>query len=1200
MVQNQELRVLQVNLHKSKIASAELLLNLEKGGYDVALVQEPWIASGNVVAGLKSQNYTTYTPSVINKVRSAILVKKSLFSHIDFSLSTDDLTVVAVKGAKDESLLLASCYMPHDCEAPTAELQRLAATSSRRKQALVVGADANAHHTVWGSPDINQRGESLLNYILQSSLVVANRGEEPTYIGPTSRNVLDITLYTSRDALVENWRVLSTPSFSDHRYIYFSIRSEAKIRNEVRRNPRNTNWDLYRQILLGKRLRPCVYNSHEELEKGVTVFTNALNTALHYACPTLRLKHKTKPPWWNKELGSCRRKVRECFNWAKLAESEDCWNEYKDLLRDYKKLVRRTKRESWKNFCSGFEKTHEVARLRKLLSKSPASPGLIRKSSGEWTDNCQDSLEDLVSVHFPGCKDAVSPSYEGSSAVNVPEHIFTENKIEWAIRSFDPYKSPGTDGIIPAMLQNALCLSVPWLKAIFRGCLKFSYVPHSWREARVVFIPKAGRNNPTYSKEFRPISLTSFLLKTLEKILDAHIRAAAPPRSLSKAQHAYTKGRSVETALHTLVFNIERALEYKEYALGAFLDISGAFNNVSTESILNSIQSIGVDPAIQRWIRSLLTSRRIRAEWNDAKMTKEVCRGTPQGGVLSPLLWTLVVNKLLRNLEGKAPKIVAYADDIAILITGRCLQTISSIMTTTLNTVQNWASQAGLGLNPEKTDLLVFTRKHKIPLWRFPSINGTQLSLKDRTKYLGVVLDSKLLWKHNVEERVRKASNALYACRQMLGTTWGLSPSLMHWCYTAIVRPILLYGAVVWWTGVRKSTYRKPMERVQRLAALCITGALRTTPTAALELVLNLPPIDLFAENCAAKSAGRLLAAGEFTYRTFGHSSVGNGGWANTDYMIPLFNWERRFKVNIEKDGWRKGMLATRNTLNIYTDGSKMDDGVGAGIYCPELGIRQPFKLPDHCSIFQAEVFAIAKAAELASNAPAGNSRVNIYVDSQAAIKAVTSYRISARSVLGSRAAVESVARSKQLHFYWVPGHKGIEGNEIVDEIAKNGVRLTSENVINIGKPMHCLYDDLDRSMVKKIKTRWNELPGCKTAKVMCKTVDRKYTKFLLALDRRDCRNMMGILTGHCLVATHARRMGLTDREDCRKCLEQGTRETMEHLLCTCPALARLRCKHLGSPRYDTLEEVSIVRPQSLLKFASSAGILKDDYSSWT
>lgn len=210
----------------------------------------------------------------------------------------------------------------------------------------------------------------------------------------------------------------------------------------------------------------------------------------------------------------------------------------------------------------------------------------------------------------------------------------------------------------------------PYLKTIYDGCLRLNYVPVLWREARVVFIPKAGKRNPLYSKEYRPISLTSFLLKTLEKILDAYIRDKLPSASISKAQHAYTKGRSTETALHSLTAVIERTLEHKEYALGVFLDISGAFNNVSYGAIVESLEAAQVESAILLWIKSLLSCRKINAEWNEARLLRIARRGTPQGGVLSPLLWLLVANELLGKFEGKAPRLIAYADDIAIVVTG--------------------------------------------------------------------------------------------------------------------------------------------------------------------------------------------------------------------------------------------------------------------------------------------------------------------------------------------------------------------------------------------------------------------------------------------------------------------------------------------------------------------------------------------------
>ncbi|XP_054746214.1 uncharacterized protein LOC129250633, partial [Anastrepha obliqua] len=213
-------------------------------------------------------------------------------------------TVVALEGCKDETLLFGSCYMPHDGEAPQTELRKLVETAARKKHALVVGTDANAHHTVWGSADINDRGESLFTYILQSSLEIANRGEEPTYVGPTSKNVLDLTLYTSRHIMVQEWEVLSRPSFSDHRYISFQVIFRSKNKITSFRNPKNTNWDLYRDILSKTPMIPRKYKSHVALEKGVELFATTLVKAFKRSCPPTRNKRKVKPPWWNRELGA--------------------------------------------------------------------------------------------------------------------------------------------------------------------------------------------------------------------------------------------------------------------------------------------------------------------------------------------------------------------------------------------------------------------------------------------------------------------------------------------------------------------------------------------------------------------------------------------------------------------------------------------------------------------------------------------------------------------------------------------------------------------------------------------------------------------------------------------------------------------------------------------------------------------------------
>ncbi|KAH8293048.1 hypothetical protein KR054_011762, partial [Drosophila jambulina] len=118
------LRVLQLNLHKSKVASAELLLAMEQGSADITLVQEPWIASGNSVAGLKSSNYNLFYSPSVSRNRTAVLVRKCLHANPMSHYSSDDLTMVMLESGK-KRLLAASCYMAHDRTAPPEELRSL-------------------------------------------------------------------------------------------------------------------------------------------------------------------------------------------------------------------------------------------------------------------------------------------------------------------------------------------------------------------------------------------------------------------------------------------------------------------------------------------------------------------------------------------------------------------------------------------------------------------------------------------------------------------------------------------------------------------------------------------------------------------------------------------------------------------------------------------------------------------------------------------------------------------------------------------------------------------------------------------------------------------------------------------------------------------------------------------------------------------
>ena len=123
------------------------------------------------------------------------------------------------------------------------------------------------------------------------------------------------------------------------------------------------------------------------------------------------------------------------------------------------------------------------------------------------------------------------------------------NKLKWAIFSFQTYKSPGMDGIMLIMLQQDFELLAGKLLMLLRASLALGYIPMSWRHTRVVFIPKPGKSL-TQAKSLCPISLMSFILKILEKLIDRHTRGGVlVEKPLHQYQYAYRAGMSTETAL---------------------------------------------------------------------------------------------------------------------------------------------------------------------------------------------------------------------------------------------------------------------------------------------------------------------------------------------------------------------------------------------------------------------------------------------------------------------------------------------------------------------------------------------------------------------------------------------------------------------------------------------------------------------------
>jgi hypothetical protein len=106
--------------------------------------------------------------------------------------------VTYIRGGSKRQLTVTMAYLPYDSDEPplSKKLREVIDCCSRNKLQLIVGCDASAHHIIWGSMDINPRGECLMEYLVSTNLSTLNKGNEPTFV---TRNRKEGYRFDTRD-----------------------------------------------------------------------------------------------------------------------------------------------------------------------------------------------------------------------------------------------------------------------------------------------------------------------------------------------------------------------------------------------------------------------------------------------------------------------------------------------------------------------------------------------------------------------------------------------------------------------------------------------------------------------------------------------------------------------------------------------------------------------------------------------------------------------------------------------------------------------------------------------------------------------------------------------------------------------------------------------------------------------------------------
>ena len=177
----------------------------------------------------------------------------------------------------------------------------------------------------------------------------------------------------------------------------------------------------------------------------------------------------------------------------------------------------------------------------------------------------------------------------------------------------------------------------------------------------------------------------------------------------------------------------------------------------------------------------------------------------------------------------------------------------------------------------------------------------------------------------------------------------------------------------------------------------------------------------------------------------------------------------------------------------------------------------------------------------------------------------------------------KNISKENKVSIVWVPGHSGVRGNEIADDLARRGAGSRELNPKATYRTTSSFAHDLDQLIWAKVTTDWTDRADCRVTRQLWQTPNLNKSRKLIELDRGKLRRAVALLTGHCLLGSHSHKMGLADTSECKRCsLEE---DTIEHFLCECPAIKQKRLKYLGSYIFKDLLGLSDIRIMDLIRF---------------
>lgn len=1145
-----------------------------------------------------------------------------------------------------------SCYSPNDSPIPFEVWYSLFQLTDHNS---FFTGDFNAHHPAWGSTTSTRRGNLIYDALNSSNLNILNNGS-PTHVGrPNSTNsCIDLSLSTPNLFWLSTWRIIDDPNGSDHLPIIISVNvtnpnslpnNRSTLPNylspNLKFNLNKADWPLFSQLINSS---IPLLNTYTCPLKDYEQFTHMI---LDISKKTIPIKRNNlnnfppSPPWWNSSCSKAVSNRKSLYKTFIRSGSVQDYLTYRNASAATTRLLKESKRLAWKQFCTNLNPSSSIQSTWTTAKRFRNS--IVTRSRPHNDSWFNDFCCKVAPCYVPSSSEALHNSILPASNT-LTNHIIsmpiTLSELNAAIASRKSIAS-GPDNISPVMLKHLPTNAVEYLLNILNKILLLNKIPDSWKEFIVIPIPKA--NSTT---AFRPIALSSALCKTMEFILKNRLDWWLEHNSiLSDNLYAFRKGRGTLDCLANFSSKIYQSFNNKHFLPAAFIDIRGAFDSVHIPTLLSHLNSLQLPPIFINLVSLLFSHRTLKftSPYGSTNI-RSTYTGLPQGSCLSPILFNLYMNFIIKQLNTLGHECLVYADDLVIFSYNSNIDLAIDSLNNSLNLLQNLLSSSFFSVAPEKCKAMIFTRRRYL-LSLDITINDFPIPIVQNIKYLGLTLDSKLRWAPHLQHLIKFTSLWANFLRSISNTWWGSHPSTLLIIYKAVIRSKLDYGCFL--SGSASYSHWKKINNLQNSCLKSIIGALKSTPNAAVEIETACPPFNI---------RNRWLA-GKFLLKNFSlrHSTIFNSfldiyfSWryvkkslpilASTAYSLssirnfvtnskilplyeinylalsysPIVHTNRHF-LNFTSKALKSISPIIVNNLFldyiqnnfpnstlIYTDGSVSPLSAGYAFFIPDLHISMSNNLPSSASSFTTECFAILEALSTISALPP--SSYLIVSDSLSCLLSLSSDFFNSRpspiSIRIRQLLYELTLSDFIVEFLWVPGHSGIKGNEIADSIAKSTSSFCCPSPTLIPWTDFCPL--LKYHIYNLWRNQWNGLAPNYASwyKNISPSIPSHPWFHNLKLNRKIITSFSRLRFGHTLLPSHSYKLSLNDSPLCMFHVHDPMICDISHILFHCPSLVPQRNTlftliHSFNVKLDTqsiLSSPNVPIITSLISFINQTGL---------